>query len=286
MSRLGAVARLVLCDMRAEARRTAIVLGVSALLFCLLITLFFFRTLQPNGDFQSLSFTDCLASLFGGMGEYNPRHDKNFKIPAAWLCVCLMGAYVTLGYPVRNLEGVGVKQCVAAQSRWAWWFAKCLWVVICAVAFCLVAFAVCLIASYASGGTASLVLSQFAPELLDFFVAGDSDALTSGEGMPLFIAGIPVALSALCLAQLAVSVNVNPLAAFAVTAAILFLSAFYLNDFALGNYLMIARSALVIHVGVDPAMGIGLSVLVGAAAVFVGGAAFARHDVLGKEALS
>ena len=104
--------------------------------------------------------------------------------------------------------------------------------------------------------------------------------------MPLFIAGIPVALSALCLVQLAVSVNVNPLAAFAVTAAILFLSAFYLNDFALGTYLMIARSALVIHAGVDSAMGIGLSVLVGAAAVFVGGAAFARHDVLGKEALS
>ena len=41
-----------------------------------------------------------------------------------------------------------------------------------------------------------------------------------------------------------------------------------------------------IHAGVDSAMGIGLSVLVGAAAVFVGGAVFARHDVLGKEALS
>ena len=69
MSRLGAVARLVLCDIKAEARRTAIVLGVSVLLFCLLITLFFFRTLQPNGDFQSLSFTDCLASLSGGLDE-------------------------------------------------------------------------------------------------------------------------------------------------------------------------------------------------------------------------
>ena len=46
MSRLGAVARLVLCDIKAEARRTAIVLGVSVLLFCLLITLFFFLTVK------------------------------------------------------------------------------------------------------------------------------------------------------------------------------------------------------------------------------------------------
>ena len=286
MSRSVAFARLVLIDLKTEAKRTLVLLGISALLFSLLIVLFFFHTLQSDGDFLPLSFADCLACLFGGMEEFSPGHDRSFKIPAAWLCICLMGAYVALGYPVRNLEGVGVKQCVAARSRWAWWLAKCLWVVACTLGFCMTAFLICLVASYASEGDAGLSLSKFTPGLLNFFAAEDCDAFAGGEGMLLFIAGIPVVLGALGLVQLAVSVNVNPLVAFVVTSAILFLSAFYLNPFELGNYLMLARSSLVIHVGVNPATGMGLSVLAGMVAVIAGGVAFGRRDVLGKEAFS
>ncbi len=283
MSAPRALGRMLAVDLRFGAREVAGRFAAALLLMALLVALFKLLTLQGDGSFPGLSFIDCLASLFGGMREYDPQHDQTFNIPASWLCVCLTGAFVVLSYPTRNLESIGARQCVAAGGRWCWWLSKCIWTVACAFLYWLLAVAVALAASAPGTLEEGLTLSAATVDLLGFFAAGDCAAYGGSRELLLFVAGIPFALSATYLVQLAVSVNANPLAAFAVTATLLFYAAFYLSPLLPGNYLMLARSDLVIHNGVDAGWGIALSVAAGAAAVLAGGKAFARHDLLGKE---
>ena len=155
----------------------------------------------------------------------------------------------------------------------------------CAALYWLLAVVVAWLASTSvvSDGISDLTLSQEAVDALGFTAAADCDACAGTQEMLLFVAGVPFALAALFLVQLAVSVNLNPLAAFALTVGLLFHAAFYLNGISLGNYLMLARSDLVVNNGVAASAGIVLSLVVGAAAVIVGGKAFARHDIVGKE---
>ena len=256
----------------------------AALVLMFFVALFFkFLTMQQDGSFPRLSFIDCFVSLFGGMSEFNPTHDTNFNVPAAWLCVCLMGAFVVLSYPTQSLETIGIKQCVAARGRWCWWLSKCAWTVVCAWVYWLLALAVALL--MAGGAEGALILSPRTADILGFFAAANCEAYDGVWEVALFVVGVPFALSALYLVQLGVSVNVNPLAAFALTVALLFHAAFYLNGLSVGNYLMLARSNLVIHNGVDAVFGVGVSLVVVSAAVCVGGKAFCRHDLLGKDRL-
>lgn len=283
MSAPRTLGRMLAVDLRFGAREMSGRFAAALLLMVVLVVLFRLLTVQNDGNFLELGFIDCLASLFGGMGEFDPQSGKTFNIPASWLCVCLMGAFVVLSYPTRNLESVGVKQCIAARGRWCWWLSKCIWTVTCAFLYWLLAVIVALAVSTPGALEEGLTLSPATTNLLGFFAAGNCAAYGGSQELLLFVAGIPFALSATYLVQLAVSVNVNPLAAFAVTATQLFYAAFYLSPLLPGNYLMLARSDLVIHNGVDAAWGIALSVAVGAAAVLVGGKVFARHDLLGKE---
>ena len=93
MSTLG---HMLAVDLRFGAREVAGRFAAALLLMALLAALFKFLTLQNDGSFLELGFIDCLASLFGGMREYSPQHDRTFNVPASWLCVCLLGAFVVL----------------------------------------------------------------------------------------------------------------------------------------------------------------------------------------------
>lgn len=286
MSSLKMLGRMLAVDLRFGAMEVAPRFGMACLLLGFLAALFRFLTLQDDGNFATASFIDCLASLFGGMREFDPLHDSSFNVPAAWLCVCLMGGLVVLSYPTQNLESIGINQCIEARGRWCWWISKCLWTTVCTFLYWLLAIAIALVASGGFFDNGDLALSPRTVELLGFFAASTCAAFEGSPGLLVFVVGIPFALSALYLIQLAISVNSNPLAAFAVTASLLFYAAFYLDGLLLGNYLMLARSNLVIHNGVDAASGIALAIAVSTAAVLVGGRVFARRDLIGKERYS
>lgn len=288
MSSSRAFSRMLATDLRYGARQTGGRFAAAFLLMVFLVTMFRFLTMGQDGGFGDASFTDCFASLFGGMSEYDPSHDSSFNVPASWLCVCLMGAFVVLSYPGQNLESIGAKQCIAAQSRWSWWLSKCVWTTVNVFLYWLLAVVVALLASTQAihDGAGDLVLSQEAADALGFIAAADCDACLGTSRVLLFVAGVPFALAALCLVQLVVSVNLNPLVAFGLTASLLFHAAFYLTPMSLGNYLMLARSDLTVNNGVDAGLGIVLSVAVGIAAVAVGGKVFAGRDIVGKERYS
>ena len=286
MSTSGALRHMLVVDVRFGARDVVGRFFLAGLLMLILVCLFRFLALGNDGIFLDVGFIDCFACLFGGMSEYDPYYDKSFNVPASWLCVCLMGAFVVLSYPTRNLESIGIKQCIAAHGRWCWWISKCIWTVACTFFYWLLSIAVSMVTSGTWFWGEGLALSAATPELLGFFAAGDCVAFEGSQELLHFVVGVPFVLSALNLIQLALSVNTNPLVAFAVTAATLIIAAFYLDSFLLGNYLMLARSELVIHDGVNAVCGIVLSLVVGASAVYMGGRAFDRHDLLGKERYS
>ncbi len=283
MSSLRALGRMLAVDARYGVREVVGGFVTALLLLVFLVAMFKFLTMQQDGSFRDVSFIDCFAGLFGGMSEFDPKHDSNFNLPASWLCVCLMGAFIVLSYPAQNLESVGIKQCIAAQGRWCWWVSKCIWTVACTFVYWVLAIAVALMASGIGGLSDGLTLSKETVDALGLFAATDCGAYEGASGVLLFVFGIPIVLSALYLVQLAVSVNANPLIAFAVTTALLFHAAYYLTPLSLGNYLMLVRSDLVIHNGVSAGIGIVSAVVLGALAVVVGGKVFARHDLLGKE---
>ncbi len=275
--------RMLASDFRCGAREVAGRFVLALLMLILVVALFRFLMLQDDGTFSGQSFIDCFASLFGGMEEFDAQHDGTFPLPASWLCVCLAGAFISLSYPRHNLEAIGVVQCLEARGRWSWWLSKCVWTVACVFAYWACAVAVALLASGLNLSAGSLKLSQAAADVLGFFVAGDCLALEGSPGLLMFVAGVPFALAALCLIQLAVCINVNPFAAFAITASLLFHAAFYLTPVSLGNYLMLARSSFAIHSGVDAGLGILISLGSAAAATIAGGLVFGRRDLLGKE---
>lgn len=275
--------RMLASDFRSGAREVAGRFALALLMLILVVASFRFLMLRDDGTFSQQSFIDCFASLFGGMEEFDAQHDGTFPIPASWLCVCLVGAFIPLSYPRHNLETIGIMQCMEARGRWCWWLSKCVWTVACAFAYWACAVAVALLASGSNVSANPLKLSQDAADVLGFFVAGDCLALEGSPGLLMFVIGVPFALAALCLIQLAVCINVNPFAAFAITASLLFHAAFYLTLVSLGNYLMLARSLLSIHNGVDAGLGILVSLGVAAAAIISGGLMFGKRDLLGKE---
>lgn len=283
MSSLGALGHMLTVDVRHGAREVAGRFAAALFLLVFLTAMFKFLTMQGDGSFRTVSFIDCFAGLFGGMSEFDPNHDSSFNLPASWLCVCLMGAFIVLSYPTQNLESIGIKQCIAAQGRWCWWVSKCIWTVACAFLYWVLAIVVALVASGLEDLGEDLILSEATVDVLGFFAAADCGAYEGVSEVLLFVVGIPFVLSALYLVQLAVSVNTNPLIAFAVTTALLFHAAYYLTPLSLGNYLMLARSDLVIHNGASAGVGIVAAIVVGVLAVVVGGRVFARHDLLGKE---
>lgn len=94
---------------------------------------------------------------------------------------------------------------------------------------------------------------------------------------------IPLILGALCSIQLVLAFATTPLLGFSVTVAQLLVASFFLNPWLLGNYLMLARSNLVIANGVAVNNGALLSLAIIIASIVLGGHLFARRDILGRE---
>lgn len=227
-----------------------------------------------------ISVSEALIGLVGGMTKFVPRPGVFFKFPMTWLALLIVAAYVTLDYPVRDLSGMGTHLIVAAGSRWPWWLAKCCWVVLCTLVWTLVIALVCVLTVVLTGGS-----WDWAPSYEAVFACGLSGEGTRAQAFSIadFALAAPLALMALLLVQLVLTVFVGPYLGLAVTVAVLFFSAFYLHPALLGNYLMAARSNAMLDGGVDPAVGAALSAALIVVSVVLGGVAFNRKDIMGRK---
>lgn len=236
-----------------------------------------FALSMAGADMSPATWADYLAYAFMGSAD-TPA--GRFRMPVAWLGLVMVALFLVLWYPYRDLMGPGQRLLVLGGSRWAWWGAKVVWVIACATVFWLVLAAGALGLCLATGGEVSTVIDQ-APGV----AANLEPSMLSpvpGNGA-VFIAGTLVALIALALLQLTVSLVASPVAGFGVSVSLLVCAVFFNAPWFVPVYLMGARCDPVIIDGLNPLVGIGVSLAVGAVSILVGGLRFSTMNILSKE---
>lgn len=227
-----------------------------------------------------ITLGNLAVNLLAGMLNFLPGPTEIFRFPVSWAITLLLLAYLTLGYPYRDLMGFGQKVLCSGGSRWKWWLSKCAWVILTVLAFWGIVAGTTALISCALGGGLDLSVSEQLPQIFLW----DISISYERQGFALFLAGIPLATAALCLFQLFLSLVLRPTISYLVTVSILFLSAFYYQSpLLIGNYLMALRTPGVVGQGFPPAQGILISLVGAAVSIVLGGLWFSRMDILEKE---
>lgn len=244
-----------------------------------------------------LTLGEGILCLWRGMLPYVPEQGEPFKFPMAWFALLVAMAYAVADYPFRDLNGIGARIIVACHSRGAWWLAKCAWVITAALVCWLTTFAVAATVAWATGGGWDLSVR---PGVAAVLSAGRNAELSEATKLlavrdtaqALALEPIPIgwslvscaaALIAVLLLQTTVSLLVNPIVGIIASISVLFFSAYFRFWWLPGEYLMLARTDTLMRAGMHPWVGIALSCALALGAVAVGGLAFNRKNILGKE---
>lgn len=222
---------------------------------------------------------DRIASLSAGMAPYAFRVNEPFSPPIEWLVPILLNAYLTLWYPFRSLAGYGGNLIAAGGSRWAWWLAKCAWVIVFSTAFWVIGCAAMIIPVISDGGTFSLSVSS---EFIGLYRLGGVPVECSNYAMTQYFVGVLFVAGALGIIQLVVSLCIHPIIGYAGTVAIAFFSAYVASPFLIGNYAMSIRSDCLVVGGFNAFEGMAFATATIVALVVVGGWIFSKMDFLAR----
>lgn len=227
-----------------------------------------------SGGFGPL---DVLAYFFAGSDYYRMDDELPFELPIRWLIQQVLVAVLVGNYVVRDLDGQAPQVLVRVGSKRAWWLSKCLWAAATVISFYAVEAVVALVAAALFGGFGAMGDAE-AVGVLGF----SPSAFDAGQLALLLL--LPVALSlALSLAQVALSVAAGPFAAFAVIASFVVVSVYFGSPLLIGDCSMMMRSAFVRPGGVDAVVALMACAAVSVASAALGGLAFGRRDLVGRQ---
>lgn len=226
------------------------------------------------------NFGNLMANALAGMEAFLPSPQEPFAFPASWAVTMLLLAYMTLGYPYRDLTGFGQKVLISSGRRLGWWLSKCAWVFMSVIAFWAVFFGATALTALVLGGNLTLSVSPDIQRVLRWNVLVWFD-----EGsFAAFLLCVPIGTVAMCMAQLCLSLFIRPSLSYLSTFAGLFLAAFYYQiPLLLGNYLMALRTPGVVGSGFPPLAGLVLSLVIIGTSIVMGAWRFSRMDILEKE---
>lgn len=249
-------------------------------LFAVMSASLVLQALTLGMPLASLSVGDFLLYYFAGTSQFFAFGGDPFRLPVMWAFVCLFALYLVLWYPYRDLLGFGRAAVVVGGSRWRWWFAKCVWVVVAIAVFCLCAFVVASTSSLLVGGCISLTVSEEMPFLLGL---RESQLAEPPYSIGSSIAVAFASLAALALFQLLLSLVTGPVISFACSISIIFLSAFYFDPLLIGNSMMLARSDCLMEGGISVFAGACIASSLAGASILAGGLLFSWMDITDKE---
>ena len=106
---------------------------------------------------------------------------------------------------------------------------------------------------------------------------------TAGASVAGFCVCAFLALLAICLIQLLLSIMIRPMLSYVFTVVYLFASAFYDRDWLLGGFIMSIRVDGLAHDGLSPVVGSVLSGIVVVCVALVGMIVVSRIDIVEKE---
>lgn len=269
--------RLVLSDIKDGMRQGWWKLAVIVVTFALLCGVLVAHSDAP----ADRTWGDYLASMLAGAYVPLPDSQSPYQFPAPWMLAILAIAFMTLGYPYENLIGMGKHVMLLSGNRSVWWLSKCMWVAAHVALFFVSAFCVSLVFIVLTGGSLSLSVTGGLSEAMGL----SSNAYTVGASVAGFCACAFLALLAICLAQLLLSVVIRPLLSFVCTVSYLFVSAFYNNDWLFGGFLMSLRVDGLSHTGLNLVVGSVLSLIVIICVALMGMIVVSRIDIVEKEGI-
>lgn len=234
-----------------------------------------------------ITILDYFLYLFLGMEEYVANPGNKFRFPALWVAVILYISYITLYYPYKDLNGYGKNILLNTQNKKTWYLSKCMWATSSTILYFLIGFVILSLFAIFSGAKISAdVSSKVVIKLIPFITTEQNlfynDAMYYKVTFLHFI--LPVIICVMNnLLQLFLSLFIKPFYSFIFTISYTIASAYYLKNFMLGNYAMIARSNIFIDNGVNFTDGLFISLLVILVVIILGTGLFSKQDILNKE---
>ena len=184
---------------------------------------------------QSLTFGDYFVFVFKGMDIFIEDFSI-LKIDSLYLFISLFVSYLTMVYPLKDLNGFGAQVLIRSQKRYLWWIAKCCWCcLIIIIYYCfiyLVIFITCLILS----GSLSLLPTDNLKVILESHTYIPMSLTFTDFIRPIITL---ISFSAL---QLFLILIIGPIISYLITIIHLVSSIFVYHPMFLGNYLMILRN--------------------------------------------
>lgn len=235
------------------------------------------QSLAAQGE-AGITFTagDLIASVLAGMAPFDPASNEVFLFPGLWLLFFLFLCFAVLLYPVENLNGIGQTMLMLSQKRWIWWLSKCGW---CAL-FVLIYFAgfyfLAVLFSLLSGGELTLNISEYLPGIL----GGRGEFRNPPWHMIPFLIAAPVTTYSLVLAQMTLTLWVRPIFAYLISCVYWLASSYFLSPLLTGNYVMLVRSGVLLHDGLETLDGVLVAVVLCLFCVSIGCWRISHMDIL------
>lgn len=281
------IARLLRClcvDVRASKRSVLIWLAVACLVLLVAMASHWLEMgsaylIQGDDAVPRYNLGDCLMTLVQGVPPFAGGDLTRFQLPIVWFVTYVLMLYGTLRYPAESLYGFGQKVLVASGSPWAWWLSKCLWVVLCVLAYVAVALLVCVACALIQGGTLSLEAGVSTPGIERYL--GHLSPFASFNMASMLVPCVAVAV-AISLLQLFLSVAIGPLVSFTACISVLLASAYFNAPLGFGCLSMAIRHLPQSYFTCDAAASLAVCAVVSCACVLLGGMVFARSDYLVK----
>lgn len=232
------------------------------------------------------SLGDCLIYLFQGAKEYIPSFSRPepFEVPIPYLFINLVLAVMIGNYAVKDLHGYGKLKLVRCRKRAEWWLCKCLWNVGTVLGYYLFLYAgvvlMCAV-HYRQMDTALLIHQDV---LKQFLSGGGLASASESTGLLVMAVLLPLATSlAMSLVQMALAFLTSPTVSYVILIAVYVFSAFKMQWYLPGNYMMMYRSCFVNEKGVHLGLSMAVDGVLSMLAVIVGYLRFQKYDIYGEK---
>lgn len=279
--------RCLAMDVLATLRSTG--MWLTACAFCCVLMLIALRLEvgmalagADDGMTFDVAFTlgDYLLGYFAGCVPFTGGDDRAFAPPIGWFVFFLLLVVGLARYPRESLCGFGQQVLIACGNRWAWWWAKCVWVAGSVLLFCTTALLVALLFSLIAGSGLSWSVSPDMLYLIDFpwqeLKGAPYDALP-------FMGTVAVVAISLGLFQLCLSFLFDAVAGVGASAGLLVASAFGVGPIGFCSFSMAARCGAFVADGWLLAEALAVCGIIALASMLVGGIEFNRRRCFGSE---
>jgi len=236
---------------------------------------------------ENCGFFDYLFYVTAGMPKFNPDKNNLFQVPALWLAINLIPAFLVQSYTVKDLEGVGLQMLLRNKSRSIWWFSKCFWNISTVVLSYLIVWLTFIVGTLLLGNTDEIW--KVHEPVWHFIVGEQTQEAASKSMMSIQFNGIFLALMVfvplfvsvgMSLMQMALSLMIGPIGGFICILSVYVLSAYFTSPLLIGNYTMIIRSGYMPINGINMVNGIFAGILVGVIGIIIGWFYLKNADIL------